>query len=773
MNHKTTLPRLLASFLLQNSSSQLAHLTTNYLQFIFIIINMSSPAPFQFGAGAAFNFNGIEVQASRLRQELALARSALAAGHAECGRLGDALAAARAERDRELTRESIARACLENVRRKNNALESELDELKKLPMDDYDRVIELEKGDAEAKKTIRILREQVSSEQKQTAILQAQLEKSDQDRQSLKKDVESTRAVTERTKQDLEHEKTAGAERDAMLNNAYADLKDAQNARLAALKAKDEMELQQRDIELQLQDLHKQFEEERIRNEELEGKLHQIEQLDADNEGLQADIERLHEMIAEHDRTLIVKDERIAHLESQYQKERQRNLNAADAAAAAAATSPIDEAPPTLPGFAESLADELDAASDEYDEFHYEQNDYSDIFFVTDFAPIEPPHPNYSFNVSKAASVAPVDAIAASLTLRVDESGSVTPIDAVKPKLDIHMDEAASVTPIDATRPELTLSVDEAGNVTPIDAIKPTLTSSINEAGSVAPIDAPRPELTLSVDEAGNVTPVDAIKPTLTFFVNEAGSVAPIERRINTSSASAQTDAQDLTTEVLHAATYEISPFTPTAIATNATSTQTDAPKIEQASSGAQTVTPQLISSVINNTMIAVAPVEADPQRTTISLAPVMVAHEEVPLDPRPNESSTASTSAQTTEIVTKPTEPATAPTNNVVLESKPRKLGILQTILPILAAALAFFCLMLYAEVQAWRTANGVGFGYGHGGSSRRGGAYGNGRHLFGIIPLAMNVGNNWWSELLAKYSSLGITAFEEWAGISYEPLY
>ncbi|KAH7091402.1 hypothetical protein FB567DRAFT_273797 [Paraphoma chrysanthemicola] len=694
---------------------------------------MSAPAPFQFGAGAAFDFNGVEVQALRLRQELALARSALAAAHADCGRLGDELAAARAERDSERTRESIARACLETVRRKNDALESELAEKKKMDDGEYDLYGKLQAVREEATKNIGLLREQLSSSQKQVAHLQAQLEKSEQDGVSGQQKLENSRDVVEKIKQDLEHEKAAGAERDAMLNKAYADLKDAHNARLAALKAKDDMELQQRDTEMQFQDLHKQFEEERIRNEELEGKLHQIEQLDADNEGLQADIERLHEMIAEHDRTLIVKDERIAHLESQFQKERQRNLNAADAAAAAAATSPIDEAPPILPGFAESLADELNAASDEYDEFHYALNDYSDIFFTADLAPIEPTRPDYSSTVSEAASVAPRDAIAPKLTRSVVQAGSVTPIDAVKPRLDIHTDEAASVTPIDALRPELTVSV----------------------------------------NPAGNVTPIDAIEPKLSLSVNEAGSVAPFERQTNTSSASAQTDAQDLTTEILHAATHEISPFTPTAIATTATSTQTDAPQVEQASSGAQTVTPQLTSSVIDSTMIAVAPVEAEHQRTTITLAPVTVAHEEAPLDPRPTESSTASTSAQTTEIVVEPSEPVTTPANTIVLESKPRKLGILQTVLPILAAVLAFFCLMLYTEVQAWRTANGVGFGYGHGGSNRRGGAYGNGRYLFGIIPLAMNVGNNWWSELIAKYSSLGITAFEQWAGISYEPLY
>ncbi|KAF2030914.1 hypothetical protein EK21DRAFT_64260 [Setomelanomma holmii] len=346
-------------------------------------------------------------------------------------------------------------------------------------------------------------------------------------------------------------------------------------------------------------------------------------------------------MLADHDRTLIVKDERIAHLEAQYQKERQRNLNAADAAARSAAASPIDEAPPPLPGLAESLADELDAASDEYDEFNYEQIELSDITAVYQAAPFTPIRPEHSIDV--------------------------------------------------------------------------------NEAASVAPIDATKPTHTLTVDKVASVTPIDVTKPTLTVSVNEAGSVIPVGRKVNTTS---------------------------------------------------------LTLRLIDTASIAVSPVDAQLQFTTtsasdIALAPVLVTHEESPFEARPSKTPTANTGAQTTEVAPKPVEPAAQPTAPVVLVTKPNKLSLLQSILPLIATVLAFLCLMLYTEVQAWRTANGVGFGYGNGGRYSRSGAYGNGRYLFGFIPIAMDVGNSWWSELFAKYASVGITAFEDWAGISYEPLY
>lgn len=571
-------------------------------------------APFQFGAGANFNFAGVQpAEAARLRQELALAHSALVAAHAESGSLRAALAATRAETNRSHTAESVARGALNQLREEYKILERKVAENKMEPTDDYERIAELQKINEELLATNRELREQLSTSRNNANNIQLQLEKSDRDVKSRQEQLTQSRSTIEKYKQDLDHEKAAGAERDVILNKAYADLKAVQDACLTALKEKDDMELEKKETELQFSDLHKQFEEERIKNEDIQDLLHQIEQLEAENEGLQADIDRLHEQDAEHDRAVIVKDERIAHLEAQYQKERQRNLNAADAVAAAVATSPIDEAPPALPGLAESLAEELSAASDEYDEFDYEHD--------------------------------------------------------------------------------------------------------------------------------------------------EAGSVAPIEGQSNTTSVSTQTDVQDLTTAILHAVTLETVPITPIAITTTATSTQTVAPK--------------LTSCVLDNASISTAPVRAKDQRTTASFAPVKITHDEAPLDARPSRISTASTGAQTTEIITKPTETATQTPAPVVLDSKPRKLSLLQRILPIIAAVLAFFCLMLYTEVQAWRTANGVGFGYGHGGSYSRSGAYGNGRYIFGFIPLAMDVGNSWWSEQVAKYASVGITAFEEWAGISYAPLY
>jgi myosin heavy subunit len=83
--------------------------------------------------------------------------------------------------------------------------------------------------------------------------------------------------------------------------------------------------------------------------------------------------------------------------------------------------------------------------------------------------------------------------------------------------------------------------------------------------------------------------------------------------------------------------------------------------------------------------------------------------------------------------------------------------------------------CLILVALVWHWRDVMGTrsrqhgGYGYGHGQGSvyGRSGAYGNGRYLFGVIPIAMNVGGwEWWI-------SICITCIEKWAGAEPVLLY
>ncbi|CAO2653876.1 Nn.00g106090.m01.CDS01 [Neocucurbitaria sp. VM-36] len=625
---------------------------------------MTNP-PFTFGAGATHSFSGVNTgyslpagsapgtttmaaQAVPASIEDVL-REELAERMAQLGDLGVALA--RAERAATVAQsaEKVAREALNGLR---NNYKTE----KQRAMEDYERVAKLQSE----LETLTVARDNLRKDyiklqgvhKDTTASLQSQ------EQQVTEKDSQlaSLRDTVEKLKKDVDDEKAATASHASSLENAYADLTDASNACKAAVKARDEAEARQQDTQLQFDSLRAQWESSQDRIEELEGQLDAIQDLEKENAGLMDDMDNLRTQLADHERTLIVKDERISHLETQFQKERQRNLNAADAAAAAAATSPIDEPPQPFNSLGDSLEEELAATSD-YDESVYEPLEYSHVIEIAAFEPVKP---------------------------------------------------ASGPTP------------------------------------------------TLNVVEAASVAPVQAAIPTLTVNVDEAATVTPIEPHISTTASFTQTDPHVLTTEILQHAALDTVPLAPAEITSSTTSTQTHHPKL----------TVDIIdSAIINVSPISVQTTMSNPK---ITLTPIMVTHEERPLEELVAKCPTTSVAAQTTEL-----HEATEANTPVILPLKSKKLTFFDTVLPVLATLLAFFCLTLYTELQAWKTANGVGYRHGYGNNYDRTGAYGNGRYLFGFIPLAMDVGTSWWSEPLARSMSVAITRLESWAGITYTPLY
>jgi hypothetical protein len=418
------------------------------------------------------------------------------------------------------------------------------------------------------------------------------------------------------------------------------------------------------DLQLRYDSLLKQWEEDQGKIEELEGRVEQVATLEAALKNFEADLAAQQDQLAGHDRTIMVKDERIAHLEAQYQKERQRNLNAADAAAdatVAAATSYDNEAPPSLSGLGDSLADELSNDYDEFDDMEFYTNELSEISTLVDFMPVEPPLQRLSIGVNENVSVSPID---------------------------------------------------------------------------VAP-------------------------QRLTIDVNEVGSVMPVERANNVTSASVQTDLQDLATEIVHAASIETAPVTPVVVAATTTSTQTEAPQLTSgvvptASIAVAPAVPAFNTSLASiTTTYDEAPIEALPPKiASRSIAPITVTHEDTPVDVRSTKPATTTIGVQTIE------NPAAAVQTRIVEVAKSNKMSFLQALLPIVALFLACLSLWQYMRLQAWEIANDYG------------GAYGNGRRLLGI-PLAMDVGGTWWTERIATIASRAITSYEKWAGIEYVPLY
>lgn len=579
--------------------------------------------------------------------------------------------------------------------------------------DSYNTIGRLQTEVGELKATIKQQREEISKAADATSNSNTQLERANKELETHKQQLQQFRNTVEKLKSEVEHEKAIAEENERFLNKAYADLSDANNTRRNLIKAKDDIEAEKKEKELESDDLRQQWAEAQARIEQLEEEQAAIEQLDTQNQGLEADIERLTGTIADHERTLIVKDERIAHLESQYQKERQRNLHAAtataaaaDAAAIAATTSPTSEAPPSLPSSSthtahDSLATELSQLEDdEYDEIHYEPNELSDITAVADFAPIElASRPDNTIHVEQAVSVAPVErqvkTASASVQTDAPTFSQLTPTATV---------DISPIAPVEPAPPALSSNVvgHAAIAVSPIEPAPPALTSSVVEEAAI------------------EVSPIEPVAPRLTSHLVDTASIA----------------------------------VSPTEVAV-----------------------PRLSSHVVDTAFIAVSPVEPEQENirasdANISLGPIVVTLEEEPVEARFSQRPTTSTGAQTTEI---PAEANATPAAPVVFASEPKKPGLLGLLQrwahTIIISLLALICLLLWLELELWQTANGVGYAPDDAGSYT--GAFGNGRYLFGFIPLAMDIGDSWWEEQLARYSSMAVTVFEEWAGISHDPFY
>ena len=466
--------------------------------------------------------------------------------------------------------------------------------------------------------------------------------------------------------------------------------------------------------------------------EELEEQLAAVEALETENAGLEADVEDLRNLLGDHERTLIVKDERISHLETQFQKERQRNLHHADAVAAlrTATASPVDEPPPSFNLMADSLQEELDAVSD-YDESLYQHLDFSDVTNVAEIAPIAP-----------APKVTTAPTAAARSTIRVAEAASVVPTTAPAPKHTLNVNEAAQVAPVTAPTPKHTLNV--------------------NEAAQVAPLTAPAPKLSVKINETINFAPETIPTPEFTVYVNEAASITPIQRQVAITAVSTQTDIPELTVEIPPSAALDIAPIAPVEVVLSSSSTQTHVPKLHSSVVGAATISiapiePKEMDAKLDTTL---APTAASNQKLDITAIEVMF--EEVPSLGHAERHLNGSMKG-----------PAIEAAQSNLATNDSNKTSFSQTALALIALLLTLVCLKLYTELSAWRTANGIGFGEGYGNVYDRGGAFGNGRHLFGVIPLAMDVGNSDLSEQVARTMSVAITRFEDWAGISRRILY
>ncbi|KAF1945712.1 hypothetical protein EJ02DRAFT_463229 [Clathrospora elynae] len=595
----------------------------------------------------------------------------------------------------------------------------------------------------------RKTRDQLSDSRKNHRDTSLLLEKSAEDLAYEKKQRTDSEKQNERLQKDLEHEKAAVAYGVSTLDTLHADIAASDKARQEAIQQREQALSKQREAELELESLRRDLDVSQSRATELEGENEELRNVVRLQEGLEGDIERQREQLLGQERTLLVKDERISQLERQYQKERARNLDAAEAHDAAVAASPTDSPPQPMSNLGESLQAELEAVDDDdYQESFYEPVvELSDVTEVIAWAdsPIAPASaPPSTFSIYDAASTTPVaPASAPPSAISIINAASTAPAapastpptapvaPASAPPSTITIHDAASIVPVAPTPARvsaLTVNVEQVASVTPIARQTTTTASTYTQT------DAPVLSTAIPQHAASAIAPVEIVIPQFTTVSIQTDTPEP------TAAVSTQTDAPELT----------------------AISTQTDAP-VPTAAVSTQTESLQLTTTVIDTATVGT---QTTTSNATISIALVTVTHETQPLDDVPRACSTTSTKTQTAGATeTEPAAPILITTSKKTSPSD----WFVRLLLPLLGA----YCFFLYMELDSWRTANGIGFGNGYSNMAERSGAFGNGRYLFGYIPIAMDIGDSWASEQIARHMSMAITHFENWAGISYAPHY
>ncbi|EAT77753.2 hypothetical protein SNOG_14901 [Parastagonospora nodorum SN15] len=716
------------------------------------------------------------------------------------------------------------------------------------------KVEDLQKKDAEASKVIEqyegdLIRKAGAIKERSSELSKAQeeLKKARQHLEDTKKahegdlerlngDYEKLAKANEKLQRDVDDHKANATHNESILARAYADQENIRAAYNALTRTKDDAEAQTLDLQMRYDSLYEQWQEDRSKIDDLESRVELAVTLQESVENLKADLAYRDEQIRQYPHMLLVKDERIASLELQYQKERERNMHAADAAAKAtlaAATSHNNEAPPALGDLGTSLADELsdwnedDFNDHESDTHEVPENELSPVS-VIETAPIAPPGQRLSIDQTESVSVVPVAVPSQRLSLGAFKTTSTSPIDVPAQHLSIGAseeyfsrlstsasEEYFSVSPVEVPTQRLSIGAFETTGTSPIEVPTQRLSTDASEYFSMSPIDIVAPPHTLgAVDEINNISPIEVVEasaPTLTLSINEAASVTPIERAITFASTSMQTDLQDLTAEIVDAASVITTPVAPAVVASTTTSTQTETPRLTSSIVDTASVTVQPTVPASNHDLAPIttlhesAPIQArHATRATSGISSITVTHDCIPVEVCSPSPTTTTASVQTFEASAPEDQTDLVEDQARVIEDKDRTIEDLRRIIDephiteeqphvisqlhrntqnvkpnttsfsqviyFIAALVSFLAVWQWMKVKAWETANG--YTSSSGSSYNTGGAYGNGRHLLGI-PLAQDIGAYWWTEQIANIASRAIAGYEKWAGIEYVATY
>ena len=337
---------------------------------------------------------------------------------------------------------------------------------------------------------------------------------------------------------------------------------------------------------------------------------------------------------------------------------------------------------------------------------------------IASFAPTEPVRTPSTITEHHVASVAPVEPARVPSAITEYQVASFATVESVRPVSTITEHEVVDFAPTEPKRALSTIAEQEIVNFAPIEPTRAPSTITEYAITSTAPVEPARTPFTFTEQEIASVAPVQPSPPALTVSVEEAASISPRPRQITTTDLS----------------------------------TQTIEPQQSPASTRGTQTRPTTPLMAINR------------------VDSVQVTHEVEPVGrvvPAP--SPTCSTGVQTTtatDIIEKPKAPVVA--SPVVVKSVKRNSSLVW-FLGVFDVVLSIYCFYIFSELAYWKNANGYGFGNGYGNVASRSGAFGNGRHIFGI-PVGMGIGDSWFTESLARHMSAAISRIEDWAGITYE---
>lgn len=244
--------------------------------------------------------------------------------------------------------------------------------------DDYNRIVDLTRETDDLRRYVSVLRDDVSKAENALRAANNELRDSSD---ALKKEEDkaaSLQAQIEKLLRNIEHERAATKDAEGRVEALYTDVDQLRFAHRSILADRDEALADKKEMELQLEDLREQWHESERRIEELQEELEDAQKIADHAADVEHDIARMRDHIQEQERTIMIKDERISHLEMQVQKERQQNYNTADAIARSKAASPVDDDRHIGAMGFDSLEAELSAIEDaEFYEVAW--NDYSHI----------------------------------------------------------------------------------------------------------------------------------------------------------------------------------------------------------------------------------------------------------------------------------------------------------------------------------------------------------------------------------------------------------